>query len=63
MEWSAEDNWHLEVDLFPGITDFKCAVVRSDGSVVVWEPGANRTVEVYCLLNYTLCMCGSKAGH
>lgn len=46
MEWSAEDNWHLEVDLFPGITDFKCAVVRSDGSVVVWEPGANRTVEV-----------------
>lgn len=46
MEWSEGDNWFLEVDLFPGITDFKCAVVRQDGSVACWEPGANRTVEV-----------------
>ena len=46
MEWSEGDNWCLEVDLFPGITDFKCAVVRQDGSVACWEPGANRTVEV-----------------
>ena len=46
MEWSEGDNWSLEVDLFPGITDFKCAVVRQDGSVACWEPGANRTVEV-----------------
>ena len=45
MEWSEGDNWHLEVDLFPGVTDFKCAVVRQDGSVAAWEPGANRTVE------------------
>lgn len=46
MEWSEGDNWYLEVDLFPGVTDFKCAVVRQDGSVASWEPGANRTVEV-----------------
>lgn len=46
MEWSEGDNWWLEVDLFPGVTDFKCAVVRQDGSVACWEPGANRTVEV-----------------
>ena len=46
MKWSEEDNWSLEVDLFPGVTDFKCAVVRQDGSVASWEPGANRTVEV-----------------
>ena len=46
MKWQEGDNWCLEVDLFPGITDFKCAVVRPDGSVVAWEPGANRTVEV-----------------
>lgn len=46
MEWSEGDNWCLEVDLSPGLTDFKCAVVRQDGSVVCWEPGANRTVEV-----------------
>ena len=46
MEWSDGDHWCLEVDLFPGMTDFKCAVVRQDGSVVCWEPGANRTVEV-----------------
>lgn len=46
MQWSAGDNWSLEVDLSPGVTDFKCAVVRLDGSVVCWEPGANRTVEV-----------------
>lgn len=45
MEWSEGDNWYLEVDLFPGVTDFKCAVVRQDGSVAAWEPGANRTVE------------------
>lgn len=45
MEWSEGDNWYLEVDLFPGVTDFKCAVVRQDGSVASWEPGANRTVE------------------
>ena len=48
MQWSEGDNWFLEADLFPGLTDFKCAVVRSDGSVVAWEPGANRTVEVQC---------------
>ena len=46
MEWSEGDNWSLEVDLSPGVTDFKCAVVRQNGSVVCWEPGANRTVEV-----------------
>lgn len=46
MEWSEGDTWCLEVDLSPGLTDFKCAVVRQDGSVVCWEPGANRTVEV-----------------
>lgn len=46
MKWSEGDNWCLEVDLSPGLTDFKCAVVRQDGSVVCWEPGANRTVEV-----------------
>ena len=48
MEWSEGDNWSLEVDLSPGVTDFKCAVVRQNGSVVCWEPGANRTVEVHC---------------
>lgn len=47
MEWSEGDNWSLEVDLSPGVTDFKCAVVRQNGSVVCWEPGANRTVEVH----------------
>ena len=46
MEWAEGDNWSLEVELFPGLTDFKCAVVRRDGSVAAWEPGANRTVEV-----------------
>ncbi|KAL0019875.1 hypothetical protein WJX79_007051 [Trebouxia sp. C0005] len=46
MEWSEGDKWSLEVDLSPGVTDFKCAVVRQNGSVVCWEPGANRTVEV-----------------
>ena len=46
MEWSDGDDWSLQVDLSPGLTDFKCAVVRQDGSVAAWEPGANRTVEV-----------------
>ena len=49
MEWSDGDNWSLQVELSPGMTDFKCAVVRQDGSVAAWEPGANRTVEVYNL--------------
>lgn len=49
MEWSEGDNWSLQVELFPGLTDFKCAVVRQDGSVAAWEPGANRTVEVWYL--------------
>lgn len=57
MEWSEGDKWSLEVDLSPGVTDFKCAVVRQNGSVVCWEPGANRTVEVHssgcCLLKLT----------
>lgn len=48
MEWSDGDEWTLQVELFPGLTDFKCAVIRPDGSVAAWEPGANRTVEV-CL--------------
>lgn len=55
MQWSAGDNWSLEVDLSPGVTDFKCAVVRLDGSVVCWEPGANRTVEVCPAAPATLC--------
>lgn len=46
MEWSDGNDWSLQVDLSPGLTDFKCAVVRRDGSVAAWEPGANRTVEV-----------------
>lgn len=46
MEWSDGDEWTLQVELFPGLTDFKCAVIRPDGSVAAWEPGANRTVEV-----------------
>ena len=49
MEWSDGDNWSLQVELSPGMRHFKCAVVRQDGSVAAWEPGANRTVEVYNL--------------
>ena len=54
MEWSDGDNWSLQVELSPGMTDFKCAVVRQDGSVAAWEPGANRTVEVLNLIDLCL---------
>ena len=46
MEWTDGDEWSLTVPLPPGVTDFKCVVVRADGSIAEWEPGANRNIEV-----------------
>ncbi len=46
MEWTDGDEWSLTVPLPPGVTDFKCVVVRDDGSIAEWEPGANRNIEV-----------------
>ena len=49
MGWSQGDEWALAVPLPSGLTDFKCVVVREDGSIAEWEPGANRTIEVSTL--------------
>ena len=46
MEWTEGDDWSLTVPLPPGVTDFKCVVVRADGTIAEWEPGANRNIEV-----------------
>lgn len=46
MTWEDGDRWTVEVQVPPGAYDFKCVVVRQDGSIAEWEPGENRCLEV-----------------
>ena len=46
MTWEDGDKWTVEVQVPPGAYDFKCVVVRQDGSIAEWEPGENRLLEV-----------------
>lgn len=46
MTWEDGDKWTVEVQVAPGAYDFKCVVVRQDGSIAEWEPGENRCLEV-----------------
>ena len=46
MDWAEGDNWSVSLEIPPGEFDFKCVVMRADGSVAAWEPGSNRTLEV-----------------
>lgn len=46
MQWSEGDIWSVEVKAPPGEYDFKCVVIRQDGSIAEWEPGENRCLKV-----------------
>ena len=54
MTWSEGNEWQVDLQVPPGVYDFKCVVTREDGSIAAWEPGENRSFKVEHVENRSL---------